>query len=192
MLTHPTMKLQVLFLHRKEDKKRRHNWNMVTTFNDKKAAVDSLKSEECWSFHFKNTTTEGVKHYYRCNQAKKRGVQCNAGLHLLSNSDSEVVTMYKTEEGHSHEHYNKTTQKLSDETKQEIKKLFDLKVKPKRMFQLLTEKGFVLKNYTQLSNYLVQLRKQTYGSSKISLGELEQWCSDHNKLPDSDDAAFVV
>ena len=46
---------------------------------EKKFALDFIVTEKTWSFHYKNTTADGNKSYYRCNKIKLRGHQCQAG-----------------------------------------------------------------------------------------------------------------
>jgi len=94
-------------------------------------------------------------------------------------------------ESHNHNNLQKNN-RLSFEMKEEIKIQFDLNLKAKNILDKLREKGIVSVNKVQISNYLVKLRQRKYGSTKISLGELEKWCIDHSKIPVSDDKAFVV
>ncbi len=67
-------------------KKRERNWNMEKVYKRKKDAIDFVNSENKWSLHYKNETTEGNKEYYRCNQAKLKGDQCPASIYLLFDS----------------------------------------------------------------------------------------------------------
>jgi len=171
--------------------KRQRNWNMVSIFNNKEEATKIINDEEIWSFHYRNNTAEGCKEYYRCNKALRRSQQCDAGIYLLFSSNNDNIKMFRTQENHMHDELQQTN-KLTDQMKDEIKKLFDLNLKPKRMFEILIEKGLQPKNKAQLSNYLNVIRNQKLGPSQISLGQIEQWCLDHNKIPDSEDLPFVV
>jgi len=172
--------------------KRQRKWEIVSIFNTKEEAINAINIDAIWSFHYRNKTIEGCKEYYRCNKVRRRKQQCNAGIYLLFVNRDHTVEMFKTQEDHSHDELMQKTTKLSNQMKEEIKKLFELHVKPKRMFEILIEKGLEPKNKTQLSNYLIRLRKQNFGPSQISLGQIEQWCLDHDKIPDSDDMPFVV
>jgi len=51
-----------------------------------------------------------------------------------------------------------------------------MKVKPKRILEILDEKGLPVPKKQQLSNYLTSSREQLLGTSRISLGRLEAWC----------------
>ena len=159
-------------------------------FSTKNDAMEYVNLKTTWSCNYTNNTNEGKKIYFRCNQAKKREEQCPAGLYLLIKHDSEEVALFKTRESHQHSMMN--SKSLSDQAKKEIEKLFDLNLKPKRMLEMLRDKGIMLKNKTQLNNYLVKLRHNKYGPNKISLGELENWCIEHSNLPETDNEAFVV
>jgi hypothetical protein len=59
---------------------------MEKVYKRKKDAIDFVNSENKWSLHYKNETTEGNKEYYRCNQAKLKGDQCPASIYLLFDS----------------------------------------------------------------------------------------------------------
>ena len=65
-------------------------------------------------------------------------------------------------------------------------------MKPKKILDQLREKGLFLKNKSQINNYLKELRKNKYGSTKIGLGDIEKWCVDRNKIPELNDEPFVV
>lgn len=43
-----------------------------------------------------------------------------------------------------------------------------------------------------MNSYIQQLRKRKLGPTSISLGQLEQWCTDHNIEPNGEDEAFVI
>ena len=43
-----------------------------------------------------------------------------------------------------------------------------------------------------MNNYLTQLRKQKFGPSTLSLGELQSWCQSKLSLPQPEDEPFVV
>lgn len=171
---------------------RKRTWEMDSVYESKEKAIASVKEGNIWSFHFSNTTSEGSKSYYRCNRVKKKGEQCAAGLYLFYPKNSSKVFLFRAAADHSHDNLHSLSNKLSEKMKMETRKLVELHVKPKKIFEILTEKGLQPKNKAQLSNYLVKLRKELFGPSAISLGQLEQWCIDHSLLPESDDAAFVV
>lgn len=64
-------------------------------------------------------------------------------------------------------------------------------MKPKAILAKLREKGVKVRNKTQISNLLVQLRNEI-GPSKISLGELEDWCNANSNVPVDEDQGYVV
>lgn len=89
--------------HQKKRKtKRNHNWIRDRTFSSKAEALSDIEKGGQSSFHYTNKTSEGTKDYYRCNQVKLRGEQCDAALHLLYDATSEDVIMFKTDNDHTH------------------------------------------------------------------------------------------
>lgn len=141
-------------------------------FDTKQDAEIHLKTEGVWSYHFRNKTKDGEKHYYRCNMAKKRSKQqCDAGVYILVHNDSEKASVFATTEGHSHENFAELSIRLSNDIKAEIKALYESNVPLKKMYQILLEKGFMVKNKTQIYNYLTTLKKEIYGSTKTRLGQ---------------------
>ena len=71
----------------------------------------------------------------------------------------------------------------------EINKMCDLLIKPKRILRTLIDNQIQMK---QLQNYISAYKKKKYGSTSISLGELEQWCIDNNNVLNSEDRTFIV
>ncbi|CAF4988417.1 unnamed protein product [Rotaria socialis] len=67
-----------------------------------------------------------------------------------------------------------------------------MKIKPKRILEILEEKGLHVPKKQQLSSYLISLRKKYYGASTISLDEREAWCQRNSLIPDDDDTPWVL
>lgn len=79
---------------------------------------------------------------------------------------------------------------IRKKTKEEINKLFDLRLKPKAILsQLANIEGIVLPTKKQLYNYLSDHRTQKFGSS---LGELEQWIFKCTTIPEDGIEVFVI
>ncbi|KAI2800813.1 hypothetical protein BLOT_012385 [Blomia tropicalis] len=126
-------------------KKKNIKWNFSRKFADKTEAIDYVKQEKTWSFWYRNDTADGRK-----------------------------ISLFNS--GSNHTCFDKTNiSRLSEEAKQEINCLIDLKIKPKRIFQILKKKKFNVRNQVQVNNYIQQLRRKE-GPSRISLSELEDWC----------------
>jgi hypothetical protein len=81
-------------IQRKE--KRTRSWVMENAYSNQQGAMDFINSEETWSFHFKNSTQDGKKAYFRCNKAKLRAKQCPAGIYLLYDCRSEEHLLKST------------------------------------------------------------------------------------------------
>jgi len=75
-------------------------WIKDTTFNTGSEAEALIKNE--WSKHYTNYTDKGKRVYYRCKKARRRGPKCSADVSLLYHTDSDKVTVYKTEADHDH------------------------------------------------------------------------------------------
>ncbi|CAF0857349.1 unnamed protein product [Rotaria sordida] len=174
----------------KRKKQNRRKWIPLCTYNDKDDIINKIKNDGIWSKTHTNITSEGKRVYYRCNQVKWRGKQCPAGIHLLYHSENECITMYKTEDDHLHQESRSIG--INQQSKEVICELFKMKIKPKHMLELLEEKGLPVPKKQQLSNYLTSLREKCYGTSTISLGELEAWCQQNSFIPDDDDKPWVL
>lgn len=178
---------------RKRKPKRQRSWDMKQTFPSKDAAILYVASEACWSIDKTNHTQAGTKVLYRCKKVKRRGVQCDAGLYLLYDASSLSVHLYRTSADHNCSTLDQATQRLPDAMKAEIETLYKVhRTKPKRIFEMLKEKGFTPKSVMQISNFLQNMKKNEYGPASISLGSLEEWCQQHCAPPQDEDDAFVV
>lgn len=103
--------------------------------------------------------------------------------------------MFKTNADHDHDEKKEFTSSygLSDTVKNEINRLFDLKMKPKAIMESLSKmKNIKVPKMSQLRNYLSDRRRAIYGQSTISLGELEAWIHSHSSLPLDPHEVFVV
>ncbi|RNA41639.1 hypothetical protein BpHYR1_004012 [Brachionus plicatilis] len=120
---------------KKRSKQTRRKWTPLCTFNNKNEAMEKIKSDGIWSISMTNNTNEGKRVYYRCNQVKRIAKQCPATIHLLYHNDSDDVSMFTTNDDHVHE--DRRTTGIKEETKKEIFELFKLKIKPKRILEIL-------------------------------------------------------
>ena len=124
----------------KRKSKRERNWALEKVFSNIKDALEFIDLENTWSLHYKNETAEGNKSYFRCNKAKSRANACPAGIYLLFDSRNEDVILFQTRENHEHNGLEERSG-LSDNAKKEIKKLLDLRQKPKQILATLREKA---------------------------------------------------
>ncbi|CAF0962497.1 unnamed protein product [Rotaria sordida] len=144
----------------KRKKQNRRKWVPLCTYNDKDDIINKINNDSIWSKTHTNITSEGKRVYYRCNQVKWRGKQCPASIHLLYHSENECITMYKSEDDHLHQESRSIG--INQQSKEVICELFKMKIKPKRMLELLEEKGLPVPKKQQLSNYLTSLREKCY------------------------------
>jgi hypothetical protein len=173
---------------------RNRKWKLEKVFENTEEGEEAVINEKTWGFHFSNSTFEGKRKYFRCNKVKYRGKQCDAGVHLFYDATNEKVVLFRSAAAHTHDSmaFNKSGPKMSPELQQEIKKLFNLKIKPKEMMEELESSQFDLPTMSQLRNYLTKIKTEKYGSTKLSLGELEQWCLDSSQNTHEMDSPFVV
>ncbi|CAF3126805.1 unnamed protein product [Rotaria sp. Silwood2] len=151
-------------------KKLKKCWIKERTLDTAAEAEASILDQ--WSKYYTNHTENGRMVYYRCNKAKLRGPQCSVSIYLLYHADHDKVTIYKTEAEHDH-HVDKV-RGIDENVKKCIEELFnDGIMKPKQIIRAL------------------QARKK-YGSHKISLGGLEQWCENNQDIPTDENESFVV
>ena len=172
-------------------KKRAHKWIKESVFKSKEEAVSTVLNEGAWSNHYTNKTCDGSKQYFRCNKSKYNGEQCDAGVYLHFCADSDDVVLFRTDANHTHEK-NQSRSKITETLKREINELIELKLKPKAIIENLLSKGHQAPSMSQLRYYCNAYKTKKYGTSKISLGELEEWCTKFNAVPNSDDDAFIV
>ncbi|CAF2885992.1 unnamed protein product [Rotaria sp. Silwood2] len=184
------MKVDQSHIQRKPIARRSVRWVKEKVYSDANDAQNAIKQEKRWSKYYTNKSRDGIKVHYRCNQVPFRGKQCDAAIHLYYPNDSSEVLLFHTDS--EHDHANLTQRKcFSEELKQHIDELFDLKLKPKKIYEVLQEKKIMITS-NQLKNYLMQLRKKKYGASTINLGNLENLCAENSTVPQSEDETFVL
>jgi len=130
----------------------------------------------------KSTTTGAIKPSLPAHSA--------AGLHLHFCNDSHDVISVKTDAEHTHTALNPG--KITTEIKATIKKLYEMKLKPKAILREVNVAHGVLIKMAQLRNALQSIKKKACGGSiSISVGVLEKWCIDNSEVPE-DNEPFVV
>ena len=67
-----------------------------------------------------------------------------------------------------------------------------MKIKLKRILEILEEKDLPVLNKQQLSSYFMSLKKKYYDASTISLSELEVWCERNSLISDDNDKCWVL
>lgn len=174
--------------------KKTKNWIFLKQCSTEEEAINLINSECTWSRNYTRATEDGQKRFYRCNKVKRRGPQCDAELYLLFINDDNKVNMYKTDSKHNHDEIStRDNYGIREKTKEEINKLFDLRLKPKAILSELGKiEGIHLPTKRQLYNYLSDRRAQKFGKSGIFLGELEQWIFERTAIPEDDNEVFVV
>lgn len=183
-------------LRKPRAQKRKRSWELVEKFEDEedltaahKAALKYIKDAGQYSLHYSNDLKKGRKVYYRCNHAKRRGVQCNAGLYALYPDADNSVWIYKTTEEHSHEELpNKIP--FNKEDRATMKALYEAGDDSRRIWESYGRT--VLQNKRQLSNLLATFRTETHGATQITVEDLRSWCEAHGRIPANENDLFVL
>lgn len=167
------------------------------TFDNKELALEAVKKEGYWSIKGRSPLVGWEKVFYRCNLVQKKGKQCAARLCLLYNLSNNKVFLLRSISRHTHMDIpTKRKAYMSEAVKAEIKKLFEIKAKPKEILYRLslmeTLNSFHLPSKTQVNNYLAYLKKQMHGDTRISLRTLETWLEEKSVVPTEDDDPFIL
>ena len=170
------------------------NFNHIEKYENKNLAVEAVQNEADWIKGTKRETAEGIKQNYICTYHKS--TECPAKCYLLYHSDSDSVSMFKSEEGHN-EHIKKNQKYgISKKFKDAIDSIYDVFQKPSQIKRQLTNMfADTDKNMfptdIQIRNYILYKKKKKGYKSRLNLAEFEKWCSEHEQIPESDDEMFV-
>ncbi|CAF0721682.1 unnamed protein product [Rotaria sordida] len=126
----------------------------------------AIKQEKQWSRYYTNKGHDGTKVHYRCNQVQFRGRRCAAAIYLHYPNDSDQIVLFRSANEHDHINSNRC-KGFPEEEKENIEELFDLKLKPKKIYEILEENNFKI-TFSQLKNYLVLLCKKKFDASTLS------------------------
>lgn len=147
-----------------------------------------LKAEGCWSI--KNGPLyqqKGVVTVYRCNKVKRRGEQCSAGLKTLHDfaPDDPTIKVYRRQAEHDCDQSTNLNSNVPSEIQQFI-------ISQSEIGQ--TAGGIVFKlretfpesavTSSQITNVLNYHRKKMFGKSQLTLQDMQNFCDQHNTLPD--------
>ncbi|GAB0090589.1 hypothetical protein DMENIID0001_053270 [Sergentomyia squamirostris] len=138
------------------------NWVKEITFPNAERAERALKMEACWSYRFQNTTSEGVKKYYRCNLTRRHGEQCAQEVHLVYEANSPRVHFYRTDNEHTHIAIGVQDAGMHPLVKEEISLLYRNFVrKAGDVLQFLSKNpNHKLPSLRQVSNYIQYLKRK--------------------------------
>ncbi|CAF0981240.1 unnamed protein product, partial [Didymodactylos carnosus] len=75
--------------------KRKFDWVEEKSFCGDAEAQMAIALEEKWSRYYTNKGLDGIRVYYRCNQVKFRGKQCNAAIYLYYPHETDTVVLYR-------------------------------------------------------------------------------------------------
>lgn len=178
---------------RKRSSKVKREYKLVREFADAAEAKAFIKSQKGWSIATTNETVQGKKVLYRCNKNKLRGKQCEAAIHLLFAVESVVVYMYEAENLHTCDENPRAYNPIDENVKKFVVDLFAKGIRKRKNIQKeLIEAKIKVPSKNQLNNLISELREKTFGTPKMTLGELEAILTQHTAIPDDDDEPFVV
>ncbi|CAF1482527.1 unnamed protein product, partial [Rotaria sordida] len=160
--------------NQKRMKKRQRKWVEEKVFNNTEEAEEVVIKENQWSYHYTNTTAAGKKKFFRCNKVKARGKQCDAGIYLLFDSTNDKVVLFRATSDHTHDSMQEKPSRIPNEVKTIIQELYELKLKPKAIIEVLHERGIALPSISQLNNFLRTIKKSS------------------QSIPESIDTSFVA
>lgn len=171
------------------------NWIFDMTFETKAEAINAIKQEDQWGYHYENKSAAGTKVTYRCNFVKYRGQQCAAAIYLLYDATNQSVHLYRTDSEHNHDDANiksNAVDKIPAAVADEIRSMHNIGMKPKAILFNLVRKGLAPPKKTKLVTFLTALRKEKFGSEKLHYGTLEKWLKEKSMVPADKNEPFVV
>lgn len=147
---------------------REKKWKPIPWLFDRKCvnineAEEVLREEKIWSIDYNRSTEEGHKKFYRCNKVKRRAIQCSAKVYLLFDSFSDSVSIYRADAEHDHDQKElHSSYGLSEDIKLEINKLYELDMKPRDIFERLSQVGAIkMPKISQIRNYISDRRRRS-------------------------------
>lgn len=154
-----------------------------------------LQREDCWSKLKKYYLNKGKKTVYRCNKAKRRGIQCEQSIYTLHDTEPncQKIILFRNNSQHTHGN-NPIVRKVADALKKKITDLYDGHMKKKSiLYQLRNELDENQMPTDRQVQSVIDVHKDTkYGKTKITMEQLAEFAQQHSMIPDDIDSAFVV
>lgn len=170
-------------------------WLFEKEFQNRAEFDEFLTAEGCWSSLKGEQQYNGMKTKYRCNKVKRRGLPCSSGIYTLHDfaPNNPKIKLFRKNLGHNCEHSLNKVTKVSDEVREIIITEHKKGNSPNGILYLLQQNpDIVLPTKNQVNNTISQYKKAQYGSSTITLTELENFAKHHEKIPENNDDGFVV
>jgi hypothetical protein len=169
------------------------DFNFLIRYKNAQEARESIDEDKCWKKGNKTESGIGTKQVYKCIFNKSSG--CEAKCYLLYHDDDDGVSHYHSIFEHN-EHISDNSHGITSKYKDAIDSIYALFQKPKQikaqlinMFPKNNKDDFPTE--IQLKNYISYKRTKQGYKAKLNLGELELWCSEHEKVPEDVDEMFV-
>ncbi|CAF2802135.1 unnamed protein product [Rotaria sp. Silwood2] len=167
-------------------------YEKVKIFSDGKCAEEEVVKYNNfkWTWCKINDTEQGTKKYYKCSF--KRGSNCPAKIYLLFHASNFEVTLFQAIIQHDHRTVSKQTG-IPFEVKNVIIELFQNGyTTPKAILSELDKRKIIQPKASQISSFLVTLRRKFYGPAQISLNHIKNWCIEKSIIPNDPDQCFVA
>lgn len=156
-----------------------------------KDAEDFIERENIWKKITSYKSSEGLKVTFRCTGGRYRKNECPAGKYLLYHSECMKVTLFETEDEHAN-HVAKS-RGLSLSAKLLSRQLYNDGIKkPNAIIAAFRSRNEEPPVKSQLKTFLTSIRSKALGSSTISVGDLQNWCTINSKIPSNEDQPFVL
>ncbi|KAI5634079.1 calcineurin-like phosphoesterase domain-containing protein [Phthorimaea operculella] len=141
-------------------------WVFIKRFLKQNDAENFINSEKIWSFSHEYKSRAGLKHYFRCNKAKRHGPRCATRICLLYKKESDFISLFRAKADHTHTTLGTSSWGISPDIKAEIKRLFDMKLKPRHIIKALKKKGIEVPERKKLYSFICRLKKGLWDENK--------------------------
>lgn len=166
------------------------------TFEGRDQLNEFLAREACWAILCSQNTTDGIKTVYRCNKAKRRGPQCIASIYTIHNSEpnDRKIYLFKKNRDHNHDQLGENKSSiLSDEAKQRIIELHELKHHTKAIhFIMSRDEKFISVTTNQIRGAIASYKLKKYGSSRETMAGVEAFAQENMTVPDDEHKPYII
>ncbi|XP_055310883.1 uncharacterized protein LOC129573806, partial [Sitodiplosis mosellana] len=155
-----------------------------------------LETEGCWSKLKTEHLNKGVKTTYRCNDVKRRGEQCNAGVYTLHGGipNDPSIKLFRKSLDHSCGTSTNRNKSVPDDIQQFIIDQYNVGNKLQAIIMLLRNRPDLqtIPDEKQVKNVIQYYRKKTSVDPDVSIANLKDFVNAHSAVPQSLDDAFIV
>lgn len=162
-------------------------WPFDRQFENEGALNEFLAEEKCWAIVKKVQLVKGEKTVLRCNKVKRRGKQCAKGLY-----DAKIKLFKNNHDHDCEESDNRVQQKVSDAVRKFILDQYQLGNKLGGILLLLRDLPDIVQPTKEQVDHIIHYYKPKATNPHVSIAQMEEFVKEHLKVPDDQDAGFVV